>query len=57
LTPHVKNCKFYNCSHLHEPACGVIAAVNADDKPDSISVNRYKIYSDLYAELKQMRRY
>ena len=55
--PHVKNCKFYNCSHLHEPGCGVIAAVNADDKPDSISVNRYKIYSDLYAELKQMRRY
>jgi ribosome biogenesis GTPase len=57
LKPHVKNCKFYNCSHLHEPGCGVIAAVNSDDKPDSISVNRYQIYSDLYAELKQMRRY
>jgi len=55
--PHVKNCKFYNCSHLHEPGCGVIAAVNSDDLPDSISVNRYQIYSDLYAELKQMRRY
>jgi ribosome biogenesis GTPase len=57
LKPHVKNCKFYNCSHLHEPGCGVMAAVNSDDKPDSISVNRYQIYSDLYAELKQMRRY
>jgi ribosome biogenesis GTPase len=57
LKPHVKNCRFYNCSHLHEPGCGVIAAVNADDKSDSISLNRYKIYSDLYAELKQMRRY
>lgn len=57
LKPHVKHCKFYNCSHLHEPSCGVIAAVNSDDKPDSISVNRYQIYSDLYAELKQMRRY
>ncbi|HSO44744.1 MAG TPA: ribosome small subunit-dependent GTPase A [Rhodoferax sp.] len=57
LKPHVKHCKFYNCSHLHEPGCGVMAAVNSDDKPDSISVNRYQIYSDLYAELKQMRRY
>jgi ribosome biogenesis GTPase len=57
LKPHVKNCKFYNCSHLHEPGCGVIAAVNSDDKPDSISANRYQIYGDLYAELKQMRRY
>ncbi|MDD2844180.1 MAG: ribosome small subunit-dependent GTPase A [Rhodoferax sp.] len=55
--PHVSNCKFYNCSHLHEPGCGVIAAVNSDDQPDSISVNRYQIYTDLYAELKQMRRY
>ncbi len=57
VKPHVKHCKFYNCSHLHEPGCGVMAAVNSDDKPDSISVNRYQIYSDLYAELKQMRRY
>ncbi|MDD2880909.1 MAG: ribosome small subunit-dependent GTPase A [Rhodoferax sp.] len=57
LTPHVKNCKFYNCSHLHEPGCGVIAAVSSADSPDAISENRYKIYSDLYAELKQMRRY
>ena len=55
--PHVKNCKFYNCSHLHEPGCGVIAAVNSDDTPDSISENRYQIYGDLYAELKQRRRY
>ena len=55
--PHVKNCKFYNCSHLHEPGCGVIAAVNAGDTPDSISENRYQIYGDLYAELKQKRRY
>jgi ribosome biogenesis GTPase len=57
LTPHVKNCKFYNCSHLHEPGCGVIAAVSSADSPNAISENRYKIYSDLYAELKQMRHY
>ncbi len=57
LKPHVKNCKFYNCSHLHEPGCGVISAVKSSDSADGISVNRYKIYSDLYAELKGMRRY
>jgi ribosome biogenesis GTPase len=57
LKPHVANCKFYNCSHLHEPGCGVIAAVKSDASPDSISVNRYKIYSDLYAELSQTRNY
>lgn len=55
--PHVKHCKFYNCSHLHEPGCGVIPAVNAADAPDQISENRYQIYSDLYAELQQKRRY
>ncbi len=57
LKPHVANCKFYNCSHLHEPGCGVIAAVKSDASPDSISVNRYKIYSELYAELSQTRKY
>jgi ribosome biogenesis GTPase len=57
LKPHVKHCKFYNCSHLHEPGCGVMTAVNSADRPHGISVNRYQIYSDLYKELKQMRRY
>ncbi|MDR3370607.1 ribosome small subunit-dependent GTPase A [Rhodoferax sp.] len=57
LKPHVAQCKFYNCSHLHEPGCGVMASVKSADSPDSISANRYKIYSDLYAELKQIRRY
>ena len=57
LRPHVAQCKFYNCSHLHEPGCGVISAVKSNDSLDGISVNRYKIYSDLYAELKGIRRY
>jgi ribosome biogenesis GTPase len=57
LKPHVAHCKFYNCSHLHEPGCGVISMVKSTDSPDGISANRYKIYSDLYAELKQIRRY
>jgi len=57
LKPHVAQCKFYNCSHLHEPGCGVISSVKSGPSPDGISANRYKIYSDLYAELKQIRRY
>ncbi|MBV5296967.1 MAG: ribosome small subunit-dependent GTPase A [Rhodoferax sp.] len=57
LKPHVAQCKFYNCSHLHEPGCGVMSRVKSGPGPDGISANRYKIYSDLYAELKQARRY
>ena len=47
--PHVTNCKFYNCTHLHEPACGVQDAVHAGD----ISASRYKLYGMLFAELTQ----
>jgi len=53
LRAHVSECKFYNCSHLHEPGCGVLAALEVDVDLGGISANRYKIYSDLYAELSQ----
>ncbi|RYY58722.1 MAG: ribosome small subunit-dependent GTPase A, partial [Comamonadaceae bacterium] len=54
---HASNCKFYNCTHLHEPGCGVIPQVDtgAADKP--ISAARYKIYGELFAELSQTPRY
>jgi ribosome biogenesis GTPase / thiamine phosphate phosphatase len=61
IKAHATDCKFYNCSHLHEPGCGVIAAVqpNTSDEsavaPDQISANRYKIYSELFAELSHKR--
>lgn len=55
LRPHVSNCKFYNCSHLHEPGCGVMAALKISPEEGGISENRYKIYSELYAELSQPR--
>ncbi len=57
LKPHVSRCKFYNCSHLHEPGCGVIAAVGLDSDHEGISANRYKIYRDLHAELSQAKKY
>jgi len=57
LKRHASHCKFYNCSHLHEPGCGVLAAVASDTNAGEISANRYKIYSQLYAELSEPARY
>ncbi len=57
LKRYVSNCKFYNCSHLHEPGCGVMASIKPDGSPDGISANRYKIYKDLYTELSQAKKY
>ena len=59
LRAHAGHCRFYNCSHLHEPGCGVTAAVEGQGPAGtgSISPNRYKIYSDLHAELAQAPRY
>ncbi len=57
IAAHAQNCKFYNCTHLHEPGCGVIAAVQPDEEHSGISDRRYKIYSTLFAELSQQPRY
>ncbi len=55
IQAHATDCKFYNCSHLHEPGCGVLSTLKSGDSPHGISANRYKIYSDLFAELSQKR--
>jgi ribosome biogenesis GTPase len=52
---HMGNCKFYNCTHLHEPGCGVIAAVGAGE--EGITPSRYRIYQELFAELSQPPRF
>jgi ribosome biogenesis GTPase len=59
---HVPNCKFYNCTHLHEPGCGVLAAMKISEKQYEndgvrriISLERYRIYSSLFAELSEVR--
>ncbi len=58
LMPDIKaqagDCKFYNCTHLHEPGCGVLRATQAEGVR-AISANRFKIYGDLFAELSQKR--
>ncbi|MDO5623178.1 MAG: ribosome small subunit-dependent GTPase A [Pseudomonadota bacterium] len=51
IKPHVAACKFYNCTHLHEPGCGVISAIKSGEIVGRISAIRYKIYSDLFGEL------
>ena len=52
---HAQDCKFYNCTHLHEPGCGVISEVKLPVGASSISANRYRLYSELFAELSQTR--
>ena len=55
IAAHASHCKFYNCTHLHEPGCGVLDALKNASGTDGISANRYKIYSELFAELSQQR--
>jgi ribosome biogenesis GTPase len=51
-------CRFYNCTHLHEPGCGVRAKVQGEGTgDDTIAPNRYRIYEDLFAELSAKRSY
>lgn len=54
-------CRFYNCTHLHEPGCAVVAQVQRAGDPVEegrrIDENRYRIYTELFAELAQRRSY
>jgi ribosome biogenesis GTPase len=43
---HAK-CRFYNCSHLHEPGCGVLEALRGG----RIAESRYRLYAEIRAEL------
>ena len=54
LAAHLGQCRFYNCTHLHEPGCGVSAAVG-QAAPAGIHPNRYRIYRELFEELSQSR--
>lgn len=49
------HCRFYNCTHLHEPGCGVRDQVEGIGAHSSISAQRYKLYQGLFEELSQRR--
>jgi ribosome biogenesis GTPase / thiamine phosphate phosphatase len=57
LKPHVAECRFYNCTHLHEPGCGVMAALAEQPGAPAgrIEPSRYRIYRTLFEELTQPR--
>lgn len=57
LSAHADHCRFYNCTHLHEPGCAVMAAVQGHAQIDGepISTDRYRIYTELFAELSESR--
>jgi len=45
------DCKFYNCTHQHEPGCGVLAALARGE----ISESRHRIYGEIRDELGRQR--
>ena len=51
LRAHVPECRFYNCTHRHEPGCGVQAAVGTPVESGGIHPSRYRIYGELFDEL------
>jgi ribosome biogenesis GTPase len=53
LDRHSKECRFYNCTHLHEPGCAVMHALSQG----KISASRYKIYEQLFEELSHSKNF
>lgn len=46
FAPYAASCAITNCSHIHEPACAVIAATETGD----IAIERYASYVKLFEE-------
>lgn len=44
---HLENCRFRNCSHQHEPGCGLLAAVEGG----AVSRERFQSYQHIVASL------
>ena len=49
----IEQCRFYNCTHRHEPGCGVVKALNEN----GIHPDRYALYQRLLAEYEARSRY
>ncbi|WP_374674706.1 ribosome small subunit-dependent GTPase A [Ideonella sp.] len=52
LRAQLGQCRFYNCTHRHEPGCGVLAAAGRGE----IAPNRLRIYTALRDELESGQR-
>ena len=52
LRAHLGQCRFYNCTHRHEPGCGVRAAAERGE----IAPNRMRLYEGLWEELEAGQR-
>ncbi len=48
-----KFCKFANCTHLHEPGCRVLEALESQE----IANTRYNTYLSMYQEVKNKKKY
>ena len=56
IAAHAAGCRFYNCTHLHEPGCAVLAQVRerqGDADALAISPQRHRLYAELFQELGQ----
>ena len=49
LAGFTRQCKFYNCTHRHEPGCGVLNALGRG----VISASRHRIYAEVLEELQR----
>ena len=50
MRPYIGKCRFANCTHIDEPGCAVIEAVQADE----LSFDRYESYLKLREELEEL---
>ncbi|MDO5680437.1 MAG: ribosome small subunit-dependent GTPase A [Pelistega sp.] len=46
FAPYIEQCRFYNCTHLHEPGCGVLQAL----KDGEIQASRHELYERILSE-------
>lgn len=53
FAPAIAECRFYNCTHRHEPGCGVLAAITNGE----ISADRHALYKRILAENEAGQRY
>jgi ribosome biogenesis GTPase len=53
LAAQAGGCRFYNCTHRHEPGCAVLAAAQLGD----VAPSRLRVYRELRDELERPRPY